>query len=1192
MEEPDVVVSNYKAGCHMESLPLSTEEPLMLAESPTPSIWAVVGGTDKGGIIVREGRELASPELGRLSTGSLLRALETPIGGRLHYELLNGTGPSYGWVSLSVSGKDLVILAAVKDGQQDDGELGTALDAEAMPAHGVPEGIDNYNAEDALQCYSQRFKSVDADGAYPLFNRKAFPWRTVVDGPGKRVIEEKVCAELERELGLKVDAHGDGKDVKTSEAQRQKYVNMLINKHKDIMSYKESPTAGTSAQNGQQTTWAEDSDKERVWLCVQCGLPLGECSYSVDDHKGAHVHGECMAQRLLRDMKKDDKGRLHKERELKNSRRKEFEIGWKTSQIPLNIALAEEMGCLSAARGMCCLVLDESAHTVHVAPTIEPAASVNLKYLSIALKVRREEDREPLFSLDPVDPTGADSSMQVKRFEPEWLAGTCVGDVLFQADYHLKELSMGEYEQPVIGMRSCFDYSWDEGYDAEWRGREWFVVRKAEVHISNDNVLMPHVRMAVEAWEQVVDADGMLEDAKVTRTDHPLLKYAQSFTRNFDLIAERKSVVFHLRELAKASVLAKYLVDASVHVPDAWFQLGDEVRPEETIKLEIPQLWNERHVGKIRVKDGAIVDGGNGVTPCRHGVYGGVSFGLSRFDVAAPARVSRSGGISALPPAHGIGALPGQMAMVQASPGFTARRAVGPGSWITPKRVGAAQQLVAAPKRVASAGQWVAPQAAPKAAPSPPAWAARPERPVSEPQWAPPPSAEQWVAPQRAVSAQQQWAPPPSAGEWVAPRRRASAGKGQLVERPAGAAEFVAPVSAGQFVLSTRAAGVGQWVTPGVPGVAPVSLTMLPQGVDLNLDKFDLTKPTRVANEAPAVRLGENMCAAIGDVFWSNVDNDRDSTFKDEDKGLLSDLFNPCLSDRRKEGDKFVPPDTGRTYIDRLSSLMKAEEEVRMERIKEFCSTKFDANNPGPLFPSSWKDMFEIEGTNDSGKAFVAPQEGTLHARPDYKAEAHRFDHLLKTAAPVFQRSTEEGIRFRVYRVGSLEVRTTQKPKAEESVMAVFSVRASLQSFSQGKQGQKVKEHEQIAKATMYVERDQRWADYSRYYLVLETVPGNRIVTEQLWDGTIAWKENQDDLDDRNSLAKAFRTKGCRSNGVTVKDMMSYQTRASDRRKGGTSHCTGKRYAQGGYDRANGEMPNSNSYGREKVWRPRTSEPQ
>ena len=52
-----------------------------------------------------------------------------------------------------------------------------------------------------------------------------------------------------------------------------------------------------------------------------------------------------------------------------------------------------------------------------------------------------------------------DSSMQEKRFEPEWLAGISVGEIVFQADYHLKELPFGEYEQPEIGMKSCFEYS-------------------------------------------------------------------------------------------------------------------------------------------------------------------------------------------------------------------------------------------------------------------------------------------------------------------------------------------------------------------------------------------------------------------------------------------------------------------------------------------------------------------------------------------------------------------------------------------------------------------------------------------------------------------------------------------------------------------------------------------------------------
>lgn len=53
--------------------------------------------------------------------------------------------------------------------------------------------------------------------------------------------------------------------------------------------------------------------------------------------------------------------------------------------------------------------------------------------------MRRTAQREPLFSLDPVDPQNLEKTPQKKVYEPSWLAGTSVGDVMFQADYFLKE---------------------------------------------------------------------------------------------------------------------------------------------------------------------------------------------------------------------------------------------------------------------------------------------------------------------------------------------------------------------------------------------------------------------------------------------------------------------------------------------------------------------------------------------------------------------------------------------------------------------------------------------------------------------------------------------------------------------------------------------------------------------------------
>merc|ERR1719326_1512952 len=76
---------------------------------PMPQNWKVVGGSDKGGIIVRAGKELKSEQLAdRLSTGALVEQVEL-VGDRLHYKRLSGTGPEDGWVSLTFKEKPLVV---------------------------------------------------------------------------------------------------------------------------------------------------------------------------------------------------------------------------------------------------------------------------------------------------------------------------------------------------------------------------------------------------------------------------------------------------------------------------------------------------------------------------------------------------------------------------------------------------------------------------------------------------------------------------------------------------------------------------------------------------------------------------------------------------------------------------------------------------------------------------------------------------------------------------------------------------------------------------------------------------------------------------------------------------------------------------------------------------------------------------
>mmetsp|Transcript_92620 Transcript_92620/g.288762 ORF Transcript_92620/g.288762 Transcript_92620/m.288762 type:complete len:462 (+) Transcript_92620:211-1596(+) len=69
--------------------------------------WSVIGGKDRGGVLVRAGPELSSPKLSdRLATGAVVEEIELLVlesaGERLHYRRLSGTGPEEGWITVAL----------------------------------------------------------------------------------------------------------------------------------------------------------------------------------------------------------------------------------------------------------------------------------------------------------------------------------------------------------------------------------------------------------------------------------------------------------------------------------------------------------------------------------------------------------------------------------------------------------------------------------------------------------------------------------------------------------------------------------------------------------------------------------------------------------------------------------------------------------------------------------------------------------------------------------------------------------------------------------------------------------------------------------------------------------------------------------------------------------------------------------
>merc|ERR1712232_264225 len=90
-----------------EVKPKSTQEAKATKTKDKPQ-WKVVGGSDKGGVRVRKGKDLKSAEItARLSVGTTVEELERD-GNRLRFKRLDGDGPDSGWCSIASKGVSML----------------------------------------------------------------------------------------------------------------------------------------------------------------------------------------------------------------------------------------------------------------------------------------------------------------------------------------------------------------------------------------------------------------------------------------------------------------------------------------------------------------------------------------------------------------------------------------------------------------------------------------------------------------------------------------------------------------------------------------------------------------------------------------------------------------------------------------------------------------------------------------------------------------------------------------------------------------------------------------------------------------------------------------------------------------------------------------------------------------------------
>jgi len=91
--------------------PPKEAEPEQKSADRAAKIWTVVGGADKGGLLVRRGCELSSAELpDRIATGAKIREVARAAE-RLKFQKVGGRGPEEGWITTKVKGRDMLAAA-------------------------------------------------------------------------------------------------------------------------------------------------------------------------------------------------------------------------------------------------------------------------------------------------------------------------------------------------------------------------------------------------------------------------------------------------------------------------------------------------------------------------------------------------------------------------------------------------------------------------------------------------------------------------------------------------------------------------------------------------------------------------------------------------------------------------------------------------------------------------------------------------------------------------------------------------------------------------------------------------------------------------------------------------------------------------------------------------------------------------
>jgi len=369
-----------------------------------------------------------------------------------------------------------------------------------------------------------------------------------------------------------------------------------------------------------------ESYHEECFRCKSCKQPI-HGKYTVQSD-GSPMCPACFSTWVEKQQRREEAAIVKKETMINAKNKARYGLEWDKSLSPSSVECLKALGAptssLSRGSGLVCLHFETVGGQARVrcAATTSPEASINMSYLICALRVLREYKREAQFSLDPADPSNISGDKQRKVFYPSWLENTVLGEVLFLADYALKEISFGYLRLPQIPELIS---AWDQACESEEQhapraSRQWFVVREAQIGVSSDGVIMPQFSLGVEARQLVLGPKGY-EDAASTDPRDPSAVMAKAVTAAFPRLAQLVPAVAELMEVAKAQLVARFLLEQKAGIADsALTAYRLPMVKTSGYQKTIPSLKKVRAARAMDEND----DGGLRVTKTTRTMHGGV----------------------------------------------------------------------------------------------------------------------------------------------------------------------------------------------------------------------------------------------------------------------------------------------------------------------------------------------------------------------------------------------------------------------------------------------------------------------------------------------------------------------------------------------------------------------------------------